>query len=74
MKGSTGRNEAVQRLSNLIRYLKRKGQIRDWPVEQLGGRRIRVYRDRVLETTELKNVPQREPEQRRDTEGATVSN
>jgi integrase len=56
MKASTARDEAVQRFSSLIRFLKRKGEIKDWPVERLEGRRVPIYRDRVLNTEELKKV------------------
>ena len=49
MQASTARDEALQRFSSLIRFLKRKGQIRDWSVEQLEGVGIPAYRDRVLD-------------------------
>src|SRR5205807_9389691 len=56
MKAPTARDQALQRFSSLIRYIKRKGDIRDWPVERLEGRRVPVYRDRVLDTGELMKV------------------
>jgi integrase len=56
MKTSTARDEVVQRFSNLIRFLKRRIQARDWPVDQLERRRVPIYRDHVLEAAELKSV------------------
>lgn len=55
MKASAARDEAVLRFSRLICGLKRKGHVRDWPVERLEGRRVPGYRDCVLEAVELKN-------------------
>jgi integrase len=48
IKAPTSKDEAVQRISNHMRHLKRSGEISNWPVERPRRRRTPVCRDRVL--------------------------
>lgn len=56
VKAPTTKDETVQRISNLMRFLEKRGEIPHWPSERLHGRRKPVYRERVLSTAELGKI------------------